>query len=119
MKLDGSMKHLLFEFRQQASIILYADDRYHNSMEDETFVSEFGGTLFIIACFWRLLCDFGGLSEEISKPEHLLWWLFLVRNYPKRKQFEQIVDIKGRHLQKHLQPIKEAVLRTKKYVVRI
>ena len=58
LRLNRGMRHLCVDFRQQASLILYR--RHDKTMDDKTLVSEFGATLFVLVCVWRLLCDYGG-----------------------------------------------------------
>ena len=105
--------HLSVDFLQQASLILYKHDDI-KTISDKILVSEFGSKLFILVCTWRLLCDYGGLSEEELDPKYLLWWLYMVRNYPRTKTFARDVTlISPQHLRKHIYPIKEAMLKIK------
>ena len=116
LRLDRGMRHLCVDFRQQASLILYR--QHDKTMDDKTLVSEFGAKLFVLVCVWRLLCDYGGLTEEESDPKYLLWWLYLVRNYPRQKTFEgQITLADQKRTRKNMKPIKEAMLKIKPYVV--
>ena len=58
------------------------------------------------------------MVEEESDPKYLLWWLYLVRNYPRQKTFEgQITLTHQQTIRKNMQPIKEAMLKIKPYVV--
>ena len=116
LRLDQGMRHLCVDFRQQASLILYR--RPDKTTDDKTLVSEFGAKLFVLVCVWRLLCDYGGLTEEESDPKYLLWWLYLVRNYPRQKTFEGQITLNHQQtIRKNMQPIKEAMLKIKPYVV--
>ena len=117
LRFDRANRHLSVDFLQQASLILYKRDDIKN-IDDKILVSEFGSKLFILVCTWRLLCDYGGLSEEESDPKYLLWWLYMVRNYPRTKTFARDVTlIDPRCSRKHIYPIKEAMLKIKRYVV--
>ena len=117
LPLDRNTKHLLVELRQSASTILWRRD--YINISDKVFVAEFGGKQFILACAWRLMCDFGGLVEDESTVEHMLWWLYLVRNYPTTKKFQRHTTLmEPRHSRKHIKKVQHAFLRIKKYVVR-
>ena len=101
-----------------ASVTDFVQTRWYKNIDDTILVSEFGSKLFILVCTWRLLCDYGGLSEEESDPKYLLWWLYMVRNYPRTKTFARDVTlISPQHSRKHIYPIKEAMLKIKRYVV--
>lgn len=117
LQLTTENHHLLVEFSQHASFILYKDE--HHKLHEKMYVEEFGATLFVILlCVWRLICDYGGLNDSKSSPKYLLWWLVLVRDYPTTTKFERHVTLmEPCHSNKHIDRIRKAIMNIKPYII--
>ena len=102
------------EFRKQGSIMLVGHP--HSNMKDEQCVEDFGSTPFILAQLWTMLVINVGLPP-MSLPLHLLWWLYLVRNYPTKRVFSRVLHCVGVTYRKYLQPIKLAMMILQRTVV--
>ena len=101
------------EFRKQGSIMLVGHP--HSNMKDEQCVEDFGSTPFILAQLWTMLVNVG--LPPMSLPLHLLWWLYLVRNYPTKRVFSRVLHCVGVTYRKYLQPIKLAMMILQRTVV--
>ena len=89
------------EFCLQVSLFLFGTV-HHSTMIDEKYVTDFGATPIMMVTVWKLLVHEG--LPTTSLPLHLLWWLYLVRNYPTKRVTERMFKVCGTTYQKHLNP---------------
>jgi hypothetical protein len=101
-------------FKVQASLMIFGHP-HSTSLVDEEYVKDFGATPFILAKLWMLLV-YEGLPQ-MSCPLHLLWWLYLVRNYPTKRVFQRLIKLCGLTYRKYLDPIKTAMMKVQRHVV--
>jgi hypothetical protein len=101
-------------FKVQASLMIFGHP-HSTSLVDEEYVKDFGATPFILAKLWMLLV-YEGLPQ-MSYPLHLLWWLYLVRNYPTKRVFQRLIKLCGLTYRKYLDPIKTAMMKVQRHVV--
>lgn len=92
---------LLAEFRTEATMFL--NGFLGVDISNEELVAEFGGTYRVcIDVFQRIQCK---VEEEIE-PRHLLWVLYLARNYPRQRELMK----KGRFSHAHFRQKRDAIL---------
>jgi hypothetical protein len=101
-------------FKVQASLMIFGHPHYTSG--DEEYVKDFGATPFILTKLWMLLVHEG--LPKLSHPLHLLWWLYLVRNYPTNRVFERLIKVCGFTYRRYLDPIKLAMMKVQRHVVR-
>jgi hypothetical protein len=99
------------EWRRIASQTSFGNGRH---ITDQTTVSQYGATPYILALLWKLLCPYLTNSE----PYHLLWWLFNCKHYPTKELLEKAIGVSAPTSRKAMKPIKEAFLRVRAKVVR-
>jgi hypothetical protein len=97
-------------FCKEASRLLCSRrKKWSGQIDDTVIVRNFGATAKVCEAIWKLLTIQRNALEEWIKPVHLLWTLYLTKQYPTTEQFERIT---GKHritLNKHIQPIQNAL----------
>ena len=107
--------HALYdEFCLQVSIFLFGT-QHHSIMIDEKYVTDFGTTPSMMVTVWKLLNREG--LPTTSCPLHLLWWLYLVRNYPTKRVTERMFKVCGTTYRKHLLPLQTCFIKLQRHVV--
>lgn len=101
--------------RIASSLVSIYNQSYDISKHE--MVSEFGATADILSDIWNAFVILKKGLHKDSKPLHLLWWMYQVKQYPTKKQFRKYTRTDPTTTRKHMKRISKAFLRYSSNVV--
>ena len=112
-----SRKHFHMQTFAAALEIVYPRDS-SNKMMTQKMVNCFGATSDVTYTIYKLLYKLGELNDNFL-VEHLLWVLYLVKKYPREKEFEERLNKTDKTIQKYVKPLHHSFLKVLPLVVSI
>ena len=112
---SSSAKDRSFSVDEIRSIAGYTSYGHSHYMKDQAIVSEYGATPEILVALWDLLRPY---LEQVSEPQHMLWWLYNCKHYPTKLLLEKAIRVSAPTSRKYMEPIKKAFLKVRNKVVR-